>query len=101
VVNYDRALVGDWRVRLTGEATYVGRSRVNFDNNGPDMGGYIRTKLLVELRRRALGVQVFLTNPTNAFSDTFAFGNPFNPSQVQQVTPQRPRTLGVTLFASY
>jgi len=101
VVNYERPLGADWRMRLTGEATYVGRSRVNFDNNGPDMGGYVRTKLLVEIRRRALGMQVFLTNPTNAFSDTFAFGNPFNPSQIQQVTPQRPRTLGITIFGYY
>jgi hypothetical protein len=86
---------------LLGETTYIGESRVNFSATTPTMGGYVRTKLLAELRRNALGVQVFVTNPTNAFSDTFAFGNPFNPSQIQQVTPQRPRTIGITLFAAY
>jgi iron complex outermembrane receptor protein len=101
VLTYERTLPGDWLLRMVGETTYVGRSRVNFDNTFPDMGGYIRSKLLVEMRRKAMGVQIFITNPTNAFSDTFAFGNPFNPSQIQQVTPQRPRTVGVTLFASY
>jgi iron complex outermembrane receptor protein len=102
VINYDRALKGDWLMRLMVEATYVGRSRVNFDNNGPGMGGYVRTKLLAEIRRKAMGVQVFITNPSNAFGDTFAFGNPFNPNLVQQqVTPQRPRTIGVTIFATY
>jgi hypothetical protein len=65
------------------------------------MGGYVRTKLLMEIRRKAVGLQVFLTNPTNAFNDTFAFGNPFNPNLTQQVTPQRPRTLGFTLFAAH
>ena len=101
VVTYERELGGDWLVRMVGQATYVARSRVNFDNTFPDTGGYISTKVLLEIRRKALGVQVFITNPTNAFSDTFAFGNPFNPSLTRQVTPQRPRTLGVTLFASY
>ncbi|THD61683.1 TonB-dependent receptor [Phenylobacterium sp.] len=101
VLSYQRTLQGDWRLRLVGETTYVGKSRVNFDTRFPEMGGYVRTKLLVEIRRRAVGLQVFLTNPTNAFNDTFAFGNPFNPTQIQQVTPQRPRTLGFTLFAAH
>jgi outer membrane receptor protein involved in Fe transport len=101
LLSYERPLHGDWRLKLVGETTYVGRSRVTFDTQFPEMGGYVRAKLLAELRRRALGVQVFLTNPTNAFDDTFAFGNPFNPSLTPQITPQRPRTLGVTLFATY
>jgi hypothetical protein len=65
------------------------------------MGGYVRTKLLAELSGPHLGMQLYLTNPLNAFNDTFAFGNPFNPTQVRQITPQRPRTVGVTLFAAY
>jgi len=84
-----------------GETTYVGRSRVTFDNTYPKMGGYLRTKLLAEVSGERLGMQVFITNPVNSFSDTFAFGNPFNPTQLRQVTPQRPRTVGVTLFANY
>ena len=56
---------------------------MTFDTPFPEMGGYVRAKLLVEVRRKAMGVQVFVTNPTNAFSDTFAFGNPFNPTQSQ------------------
>ena len=74
---------------------------MNFSSNTQVMGGYVRTKLLAEIRRRALGLQIYVTNPTNAFSDTFAFGNPFNPAQIQQVTPQRPRTIGLTLFTAY
>ena len=101
VLTYQTILSGDWKLRMVGETTYVGKSHVNFDTRFPEMGGYIRTKLLVEIRRRALGFQVFMTNPTNAFNDTFAFGNPLNPSLIQQVTPQRPRTIGVTLFASH
>jgi hypothetical protein len=88
-------------MRLSGEAVYVGRSRVTFDTQFPEMGGYVRAKLMLEARRRGLGAQLFVTNPTNAFDDTFAFGNQFNPSRTPQITPQRPRTFGLTLFAAY
>ncbi len=101
LLSYERPLFGDWLLRLVGEANYVGRSRVTFDASFPKMGGYVRTKLLAEASRGNLGLQVFLSNPLNAFNDTFAFGNPFNPSQIRQITPQRPRTVGMTLFAAY
>jgi iron complex outermembrane receptor protein len=101
VLSYEREIQNGWRLRLVGETTYVGRSRVTFDATFQAMGGYVRSKLLAEIRRKSLGAQVFITNPTNAFSDTFAFGNPFNPTQTQQVTPQRPLTAGLTLFATY
>jgi outer membrane receptor protein involved in Fe transport len=101
VLSYEREISDGWLLRLVGETTYVGRSRVTFDTTFQAMGGYVRTKLLAEVRRNDLGAQVFVTNPTNAFSDTFAFGNPFNPTQTQQVTPQRPLTIGVTVYATY
>jgi outer membrane receptor protein involved in Fe transport len=101
LATYQHPLGRDWVLRLVGEANYVGRSRVTFDATFPQMGGYVRSKFLAEVSRRNLGLQVFLTNPLNDFSDTFAFGNPFNPALTRQITPQRPRTVGVTLFASY
>ncbi|MBW8813233.1 MAG: TonB-dependent receptor [Caulobacterales bacterium] len=101
LVSYQRPLGHDWLLRLTGEANYVGRSRVTFDATFPKMGGYVRTKLLAEISHGKVGVQAYLTNPFNSFSDTFAFGNPFNPALTRQITPQRPRTVGVTLFAAY
>jgi outer membrane receptor protein involved in Fe transport len=101
LVSYERPVAGGWRLRLSGETAYVGRSRVTFDTQFPEMGGYVRSKLMVELRRRGLGGQLWMTNPINAFDDTFAFGNPFNPSLTPQITPQRPRTVGLTVFAAY
>lgn len=101
LISYERPVLKGWRMRLSGETAYVGRSRVTFDTQFPEMGGYTRTKLMLEMRRRGLGAQVFLTNPTNAFDDTFAFGNQFNPTLTPQITPQRPRTLGLTVFAAY
>jgi iron complex outermembrane receptor protein len=101
LLSYERPAVGGWNMRLSGETVYVGRSRVTFDTQFPEMGGYVRAKLMLEMRRRGMGAQLFVTNPTNAFDDTFAFGNQFNPSRTPQITPQRPRTFGLTLFAAY
>ena len=100
VITYERLLRDGWRMRLAGASAYIGRSRVTFDGSFPQ-GGYVSTRLVAELRHGHFGGQVYVTNPTNAFSDTFAFGNPFNPAQIHQVTPQQPRTIGMTFFADY
>jgi hypothetical protein len=44
---------------------------------------------------------LFVSNPWNSSSDTFAYGNPFSFGQVRQVTPQRPRTWSLSLAASF
>jgi len=104
LLSYEREIFGDWTLRLTGQATYVGKSRVTFSASQPRMGGYARTKLSAEMVGRTngvpIGMQLYVINPLDSFSDTFAFGNPFNPDQIRQVTPQRPVTIGVTLSAA-
>jgi outer membrane receptor protein involved in Fe transport len=101
-VTYRREVFDDWLLGLAAETTYVGRSGVTWNPSTlPKMGGYFRNRLVAEVSRDGRGVQLFVTNPTDAFDDTFAFGNPFNPFQDPQITPQRPRTVGVTLFAGY
>ncbi len=99
LLSYERPVLGDWTLRLVGQATFVGPSRVTFDDTSPKSDGYANAKLLAELSARGRGVQVFVTNPLDSDNDTFAFGNPFNPNQARQITPQRPITVGVTLFA--
>lgn len=99
LLSYERPLGGDWTVRLVGQATYIGPTRVTFDPAAPKTDGYANAKLLAELSARGRGVQVYVTNPLDSSNDTFAFGNPFNPLQARQITPQRPITVGVTIFA--
>jgi outer membrane receptor protein involved in Fe transport len=99
ILSYERPVADAWTLRLVGQANYVGESRVTFDSTLPKMGGYARTKLSAELSNRNFGVQAFVLNPLNAYSDTFAFGNPFNAGLIRQVTPQRPITFGLTLSA--
>ena len=100
ILSYERPVFTDWTLRLVGQANYVGRSRVTFDSTLPHMGGYARAKLSAELTGKHLGVQAFVLNPQNDFSDTFAFGNPFNAGLIRQVTPQRPLTVGLTISAA-
>jgi len=99
IVSYERPVFTDWTLRLVGQANYVGHSRVTFDSALPRMGGYARTKLSAELTGKRFGVQAFVLNPLNDYSDTFAFGNPFNAALIRQVTPQRPLTVGLTFSA--
>ena len=104
LLSYERLIVGDWTVRLVGQATYVGPSRVTFDASQPKTGGFFRTRLSAEVFGTVgdtpVGLQVYVLNPLDTFSDTFAFGNPFNPDQARQITPQRPVTVGITLSAA-
>ena len=89
-----------WPTSRSDQSPNAGRSRVTFDATQPSMGNYTRTKLSAELSRGNVGVQLYVINPLDARGDTFAFGNPFNPDQTRQITPQRPRTVGVTISAA-
>ncbi len=100
LLSYERQVFGDWTMRLVGQATYVGSSRISFDQITPKTTGYTRGKLSAELSGDGFGVQVYVVNPLNDYGDTFAFGNPFNPQRTRQITPLRPVTVGLTLSAA-
>lgn len=102
LATYERAILRDALLRFVVEASYVGRSRITFNPNlARGMGGYVKARLAAEFSRPGWSAQVFMTNPHNSTSDTFAFGNPFSFGQVRQTTPQRPRTVGVALAANF
>ncbi|MCR5875043.1 TonB-dependent receptor [Phenylobacterium sp. J426] len=101
LLSYERPVFGDWTGRIVGQAIYVGLSRVSFDPRLPKTGGFTQTRLLAELSRDGRGAQVFVTNTLDPFRDTFSFGNPFTAPQARQITPQRPITVGATLFAAF
>jgi outer membrane receptor protein involved in Fe transport len=102
LARYERPLRGDIRLRLVGQANYVGSARLTFDPTlSARTDAVIDSELIAELARRRLSAGLFVTNPTDASGNTFAYGNPFTFGQVRQVTPQRPRTVGVRLAASF
>jgi iron complex outermembrane recepter protein len=102
LVRYDRPLPGNLMLRLVAEASYVGPARLSFD---PTLSArtdpVIDAELLAEIATGRWSLGAFVTNPTDASSNTFAYGNPFTFGQVRQVTPQRPRTAGVRVAAAF
>jgi iron complex outermembrane recepter protein len=75
---------------------YVGSSHLGFNENTPQMGGYHRANIRIGLARDAWQAVLFVDNLTDDEQNTFAFGNPFNGKELQ-VTPPRPRTIGLAL----
>jgi iron complex outermembrane receptor protein len=101
LAHYERPL-GALTLRLTGEASYVGRSSLSFNASQPARSGdFLRARLAAELAAERWSAAIFLANPLNQAGDTFAYGNPFTFSQTRQATPQRPRTLGARIAATF
>ena len=100
-IRYERPLRGELVLRLLADATYVGRSRLTFAPSLLTMGDLVQARLSAQIATDRWLAGVFVTNPGNASGDTFAYGNPFSFGQVRQVTPQRPRTIGMRLSANY
>jgi len=102
LVTYQRPLTAATMLLLTAETGYIGKSRLTFDPRfSPTMGGYYTGKLSAQLLKDPWRAAVFVSNPWNSSSDTFAYGNPFSFGQVRQVTPQRPRTWSLTLSRDF
>jgi outer membrane receptor protein involved in Fe transport len=102
VARYERPLVGDLTLRLAGRANYVGAARLTFD---PTLSArtdpVVDAELIAEIATARWRAGVFASNPADAASNTFAYGNPFTFGQVRQITPQRPRTVGLRLAAAF
>ena len=100
--NYERPLTRALRGFLNAEAAYVGRSTISFDaQTYGAMGNYWSSKLNTGVIWRNLKLSAFVSNPTNAVGNTFAFGDPFSIHTVRQTTPLRPRTVGLSLKADF
>jgi outer membrane receptor for monomeric catechols len=80
---------------LAGEYGYVGKSRLGFDDSAPSMGGYHIANIRAGVAFGGWELLLFLNNLQREDENTFGFGNPFDPNP--QVTPPRPRTVGVSL----
>jgi outer membrane receptor protein involved in Fe transport len=105
--NYNATAVYDWplaqgrRLRFGAEVAYIGRTWLTFDRLSPTTGAYLNSQLFAELATGRWSLSAILDNPSNSSADTFAYGNPFSLGEARQVTPLRPRTLRLTLSASF
>ncbi len=77
---------------------YVGKSSLAFDTEGsPRMGGYHVGNLRLSASWTHWRASLYIDNLWNEGANTFAFGNPFSLGKIPQVTPLRPRTVGLRL----
>lgn len=98
---YRRPLGGQRSMTVTAEAAYVGRSSLTFDPRfSPVTPGYYTSNVSAQVYTGQYSLGLYVSNLFNTSNDTFAYGNPFSFGQVRQVTPQRPRTLTLSLTRS-
>ena len=99
---YEHPIGDRLTLRLIGEASYVGPSTLSFDaSQSSRMDSYLRLRLSAEVATGSWRATAFVSNPFDDTGDTFAYGNPFSFGQVRQVTPQRPRTIGLRFGAAF
>lgn len=86
----------DWSATLAADYAYTGESSIGFNEEGsPNMGGYgiVNARFQAFYDRWKLGL--YVRNLTDSTANTFAFGNSFSFRNRAQVTPPRPRTIGI------
>ena len=100
--DYHRPLYGSVIAFANLRASYLGRSTTSFDASTiATMGDYFTESLSAGLSFGSWRLGVFADNPGNTVGNTFAYGNPFSIRTVKQITPLRPRTVGVSLRAAF
>lgn len=91
-----------WDASTMLDYAYVGRETLGFDvRNSPTMGNYSNVDLRLEVAHEAWAATLYINNLSDENANVFAFGNPFDVGAVGQITPLRPRTIGVDLSWSY
>ena len=91
-VNRDLLAYANVRLNFTGSARLI-----NGTSMDPAVSDYRTVNARAGVQWRAWRATLYVNNVFNEGSNTYAFGNPFNLGRVPQVTPLRPRTVGLTL----
>lgn len=95
---YERPMGNGLRISLDSRLAYVGQSRLSFDAaTAPTMGDYFAARAGLSLSTERWDLGVAVDNPFGSAGDTFAYGNPFTLKSMRQTTPQRPRSVSVSL----
>ncbi len=88
----------NWGAAFAGASfDYVGTSHLGFGENTPSMGNYRLVNVRLGWARGDWQTVIFVDNLTGDVQNTFAFGNPFNIATERQITPPRPRTMGLSI----
>jgi outer membrane receptor protein involved in Fe transport len=82
--------------------SHVGRETLGFDvNNSPKIESYSNINVRTGVAWGDWRLALYIKNLLDERSNIFAYGNPFSYGLVSQVTPLRPRTVGIDLSWNY
>ena len=99
---YDMAIMDGWDASASLDYAYVGEETLGFDTRlSPLMGNYSDLGARIGIVHADWEATLYVANLTDENANVFAFGNPFNMGAVGQVTPLRPRTVGLELTWNY
>jgi outer membrane receptor protein involved in Fe transport len=104
LARYDRPLANGLALRLVGRAAYAGAERQSFDPAVTARTDPVwDAALMADVVATHWSAGLFITNPADSAGNTFAYGNPFTfiDPNARQVTPQRPRTVGLRLATTF
>ena len=100
--HYVRPHGGRRSVQLDGHWSYVGVSHLMLNVAAlPHMGDYSTGRLAASLVDDHWRWTLSVDNPAGEQGNTFAYGNPFTIRFTQQATPLRPRTVTLSVEASF
>ncbi|NVJ99686.1 MAG: TonB-dependent receptor [Alphaproteobacteria bacterium] len=99
---YQFDLNRDWTATVAADYAYTGESALSFaEDSSPVMGNYGMLNARFQVSNGVWKMGLFAQNITDTFANTFSFGNGFTVTEGKQVTPPRPRTVGVFLERSF
>ena len=99
---YGFALSDNWDGFALLQYSHVGRETLGFDvNNSPKIASYSNVNVRTGIAWGGWQATLYVKNLLDERSNIFAYGNPFSYGLISQVTPLRPRTVGIDLSWNY
>jgi outer membrane receptor protein involved in Fe transport len=98
---YKFLLTDGWDGFATLEYAYVGPETLGFDVNSPRMGDYSTVNVRWSVVHGPLQATLYVRNLMDERANIYAYGNPFSFGLISQITPLRPRTVGIDVSYSY
>jgi outer membrane receptor protein involved in Fe transport len=97
-----RLPVGGHELRLGGWVKYIGPSRLGIGPLlGDEQGDYVDTGLAARFGNDQRGITLTVTNLFDSKGNRFALGTPFDSRAAGFVTPQRPRTINLSVDLAF
>ncbi len=92
----------NWLATISADYAYTGSSALTFDEeNSPQMEAYGIINSRIQFADDKWKFGIFAQNLADSQANTFAFGNNFTITQGNQITPPRPRTIGLFIERSF